>query len=53
MPSADDVAAAAHSLARHGYAVSPEEIGGSVAHDPWQTPLRLVVEPREPSLTAP
>jgi catechol 2,3-dioxygenase len=46
LPAADDVAAAADSLARGGYAVSPEEIGGSIAYDPWQTPVRLVTEPR-------
>lgn len=43
LPSADDVAAAADSLASAGHAVTPEEVGGSMAHDPWQTPLRLTL----------
>lgn len=42
LPRADDVAAAAHSLAVAGHAVTPEEVGGSMAYDPWQTPVRLV-----------
>lgn len=42
LPTADDVAAAAASLADAGHAATPEEVGGSIAHDPWQTPLRLV-----------
>lgn len=41
LPTTADVAAAADSLARNGCVVSPEEIGGSIARDPWQTPLRL------------
>lgn len=43
-PTADDVAAAADSLSRSGCAVTPEEVGGSVAYDPWRTPVRLVPE---------
>lgn len=45
LPTAADVAAAAASLAGAGHAVTPEEVGGSVAHDPWQTPVRLVPAP--------
>ena len=41
LPTTADVAAAADSLARNGCVVTPEEIGGSIALDPWQTPLRL------------
>lgn len=43
LPTADDVAAAAESLARAGHAATPEEVGGSMAYDPWQTPVRLRV----------
>lgn len=42
LPTTDDVAAAADSLTGAGHAVTPEEVGGSMAHDPWQTPVRLV-----------
>lgn len=44
LPTTDDVAAAADSLSRGGHAVTPEEVGGSIAYDPWQTPLRLLPE---------
>jgi catechol 2,3-dioxygenase len=44
LPTTDDVAAAADNLSRSGCTVTPEEVGGSIAHDPWQTPLRLVAE---------
>lgn len=46
LPTAADVAAAADRLAHAGHAVSPEEVGGSIAYDPWQIPLRLVPEAR-------
>lgn len=42
VPSADDVAAAAERLVRSGYTASPEEIGVSIAYDPWRTALRIV-----------
>jgi catechol 2,3-dioxygenase len=44
LPDAADVSAAVDSLTRRGHAVSPEEIGGSIAYDPWRTPLRLTPE---------
>jgi catechol 2,3-dioxygenase len=44
LPTTDDVAAAAASLSGSGHAATPEEVGGSIAYDPWQTPLRLVPE---------
>ena len=46
LPTTGDVAAAADSLRRNRWPVTPEEVGGSIAHDPWQTPLRLVPEVR-------
>jgi catechol 2,3-dioxygenase len=42
LPTATDVAAAVDSITHAGYAPSPEEAGGSVAHDPFGTALRLV-----------
>jgi catechol 2,3-dioxygenase len=41
LPSARDVADAAASLAAASEMVSPEEVGGSVATDPWGTSVRL------------
>lgn len=42
LPTAADVAAAVASLERNGFSASAEEVGGSIARDPWGTPLRLV-----------
>lgn len=42
LPTGSDVAQTADSLTRHGHSVSPEEIGGSVAYDPWGTAVRVV-----------
>jgi catechol 2,3-dioxygenase len=44
LPTADDVVAAVTSMTDAGYAASPEEAGGSIAHDPFGTALRLVAE---------
>lgn len=41
LPTGDDVAAAVQSLAEHGHAVAPEEVGGSIAVDPWGTAVLL------------
>lgn len=41
LPDATSVAAAARSLSAAGYSVTPEEVGGSVALDPWGTAVRL------------
>jgi catechol 2,3-dioxygenase len=43
LPTAVSVADAARSLAEAGYLVTPEEVGGSVALDPWGTAVRLTV----------
>lgn len=42
LPGAVDVAEAVASISAAGFSVSPEEVGGSVALDPWGTPLRLI-----------
>ena len=41
LPGASDIADAAAHIAAKGYAVSPEEAGGSIARDPWGTALHL------------
>ena len=41
LPRAEDVAAAADSLSNAGFSASPEEVGGSIAVDPWGTVVRL------------
>jgi len=41
LPTSQDVAAAAQSLLDHGYAPTPEEVGGSITLDPWETAVRL------------
>ena len=41
LPDPEQVAAAASQLAQAGYAVTPEEAGGSVANDPWGIALQL------------
>lgn len=41
LPATGDVAAAAQSLLSAGFTVAPEEIGGSIATDPWGTEFRL------------
>ena len=42
LPTANDVANAAANIAAEGFAVTPEEPGGSVARDPWGTAVKLV-----------
>jgi catechol 2,3-dioxygenase len=42
LPTPNDVAAAAESIRAMGYSATPEEVGGSVAVDPWNTNLQLV-----------
>ena len=42
-PSGADIAAAVGSLDKAGYTASLEEVGGSIAQDPWGTVLRLTV----------
>ena len=42
VPTSSDVAAAVAALSGGGFAVSGEEVGGSVATDPWGTSLKLV-----------
>jgi catechol 2,3-dioxygenase len=41
LPSAADVANAADNIRAQGYSATPEEPGGSIAIDPWNTPLQL------------
>ena len=41
LPSAADVAAAADNIRSQGYSATPEEPGGSIAMDPWNTALQL------------
>ena len=42
LPDTQSVADAAAHIARAGFAVTPEEPGGSLARDPWGTALQLV-----------
>ena len=41
LPTAEAVAAAADSVVRAGYSATPEEVGGSIAADPWRTVVAL------------
>ena len=41
LPRVEDVAAASDSLVTAGFSASPEEVGGSIANDPWGTAVRL------------
>jgi catechol 2,3-dioxygenase len=42
LPSVADVANAAEHIRSKGYSATPEEIGGSIAIDPWNTTVQLV-----------
>ncbi|HET9439651.1 MAG TPA: VOC family protein [Longimicrobiales bacterium] len=42
LPGAPALAEAADHIAGQNYAVTPEEIGGSIAQDPWGTAVHLV-----------
>jgi catechol 2,3-dioxygenase len=42
LPGAADVANAADNIRAQGYSATPEEPGGSIAIDPWNTNLQLV-----------
>ncbi|HEY0674345.1 MAG TPA: VOC family protein [Longimicrobiales bacterium] len=42
LPGPQAVAEAADHIAAQNYAVTPEEIGGSIAQDPWGTAVHLV-----------
>lgn len=42
LPTAPDVANAAENIRAKGYSATPEEIGGSVAVDPWSTNVQLI-----------
>lgn len=41
LPNPEAVAATVQSLSEHGHAVALEEVGGSVAEDPWGSAIRL------------
>ncbi len=41
LPSANDVANAATNISAQGFAITPEELGGSITQDPWGTSLQL------------
>ena len=41
LPTANDVAAAAANLTAQDFSATPQEPGGSIAHDPWGTALQL------------
>jgi catechol 2,3-dioxygenase len=41
LPGTEDVARVAANIHERGYSVTPEEPGGSIAIDPWTTPLQF------------
>ena len=41
LPGGEAVLAAAENVAAKGFAVAPEEVGGSLVEDPWGTAVRL------------